>query len=193
MSTTGIAFYNAARAEINERIKLRDQIILSFIVSSGAVIGLAIGNVGGIGATIALVIPYLGLGTTILVATHNTAITRLGSYFQELSPAINECRMASAIQQKHEFLEIKPWDISESYRKHGKASSRSRMIGQLVIIFMPTLFSLYVSWGKFNFPFQFPNDMHSILWVWGLIAAIISGIYLIYIHLDRVKVIEQQK
>ncbi len=193
MSSTGIAYFNAARAEINDRIKLRDQIILSFIVSSGAVIGLAIGDVGNKGETIALIIPYLALGTAVLVATHNMAISRLGSYFQELAPAINQCRLEGFIEPEEKFIEIKPWDTSETYIKHGKRSSLYRMYAQLIIFFMPSLFSLGVGWEKFKFPFTFPTDIHSMLWIWGLIATVVSGVYLIYIHFNRKKIIEQME
>jgi len=193
MSSTGIAFYNAARDEINERIKLRDQIILSFIVASGAVIGLAIGDVGGKGETIALIIPYLGLGTSVLVATHHMAISRLGSYFQELAPAINQCRLSSFVEPEDKFIEINPWDTSEAYKRHGKRSSRYRMYAQLVIFFMPSFFALGVGWSKFKFPFSFPNDVHSILWTWGLLATVLSGAFLIYIHFNRKEIIGQMK
>lgn len=98
MSTTGQCYYASAREEVIVRLRLRDQILISFIVSSGAILGLSIGGIneitGGkeINSTIALIVPFIAWGTSILVSAHSISITNIGRYCsEELAPSINEC------------------------------------------------------------------------------------------------------
>lgn len=192
MSTTGQTYYKAARDEVIVRIRLRDQILLSYIISAGAVLGVSVGNIGGLAGTVALIVPFLGLGAAILVSSHSIMITNIGRYTKELHPGITECRKLhfevdcknSGLVNK-DMIELVPWDWSNEFMRHGAQSSKYRLIGHFLIILIPSFFSLFVGLEEFKFPFSFPDDVHSVLWVAGLVLVGVSAWYLIKAHFIR--------
>lgn len=63
---------------------------------------------------------------------------------------------------------IKPWDGSETFEDLSAKSSKNRLIGHILIILAPTIFSLYLGFEKLKWQTIIPDDTHSILWVIGL-------------------------
>lgn len=167
MSTTGQVYYTAARNELLTRMRLREQVINYFIVSAGAVLGVAVSNSTGMGNTIALIIPIIGLGTAILVTTHTMVITNIARYTRELDASISTCRelnmkkIISELPDKYisedeveNMLEktiMIPWDRSGSYKQKGLMSSWQRMLGNVTIFMAPAGIALYLGSMQFGY------------------------------------------
>lgn len=90
-------FYEAARAEVVQRLALRDQSLIAYIVAAGAYIGFIIqprmtpqpnADVNEVmtGLGLLLVLPFLSLLFTYVVLQHHIMIGRLGDYARRLYP-----------------------------------------------------------------------------------------------------------
>jgi phosphatidylglycerophosphate synthase len=90
-----IQFYSAARAEVTQRIALRDQTLIAYIVAAGAYLGLVapeqasatltsqniLGEIG-----LAAVPPIISLVFTYVILQHHVMIGTLGEYLRSLFP-----------------------------------------------------------------------------------------------------------
>jgi hypothetical protein len=179
MSTTAQCYYKAARDEIILRLRLRDQVLLSYTVVGATVIGLSLSNISGFNNIVALIVPFLAVGASILISSHSIAITHLGSYTVQLKEPIDLCR-------EHAKVEIEPWDYSSSYMYYSERNLAKRLTGHIVVIFIPAFFSLVVSVKNFSYPF----DIHSSLWVAGVFLTVFSVLILIHAHLVRKREID---
>ncbi len=145
--------------------------------------GIALSGIGKSAETIALAVPFLAFGTSILTAVHTCAITNIGLYVDELIPEINSC------DDNYNML---PWDSSTIYKETCEQSSLDRFKGNFIILFVPSLFSLLVGWNKVNFPFQFPTDIHSTLWVVGVVNVLLYFYVLIKSHNHRMSALNRK-
>lgn len=146
MSSAAQTYYKAARDEVVMRIRLREQALHYFLVSSAAILSLAFATISSVGGTIVLIIPFVSLGTAIFIANHHIAITNIGKYAGYLRKAIDKCR---TIHYENEYPgktppELVPWDVCDVYKTEGKLSSRLRFLGNLAIIIAPSLLALVI-------------------------------------------------
>ncbi len=188
VSSTGLSYYESARQEIIERLRLRDHIILSYIISTGAVFGIALSQESNIDKIplLVLIIPFICMGVAILVASHSIAITSIGLYVDELAPAINECRKRAFDKKEDDRLpNLFPWDSSKVFKDRGASSSLTRMIGNSCIILVPSLFSLFLGYAHFKWPLEILTDFGALLWLFGVISTIIGSIVLFHAHSVR--------
>ena len=168
MSTTAQTYYSQARNELILRIRLREQVLNYFLVAAGVLLGIAISDINGVGSTVALVIPFIGLGTSILITSHTMVITSIAKYSWHLEPAINKCReenlkkllrdnkdpdedvSTKKFQDKlDQFIldtELTPWDRSGAYSQQGLWSSWQRLVGNNVVILGPAILALFLGW-----------------------------------------------
>jgi hypothetical protein len=77
---TLIAFYNAARSEIVQRLALREQVVLAALTVSGVVASLAFRSATTYDPQILLLVPLLMFPFTIAFARHNWIIRHIGAY-----------------------------------------------------------------------------------------------------------------
>jgi hypothetical protein len=73
-----LAFYAAARAEIVQRIALREQILLASVTANGVVAGIALKDPSS--HHVLLFVPWISLASTMALFRHDYLIRRLGSY-----------------------------------------------------------------------------------------------------------------
>lgn len=168
MSTTAQTYYSEARNELVMRIRLREQVLNYFLVAVGAILSIAIANINGVGGTVALVIPFLGLGTAILITSHTMVITSIAKYSWHLEPAIDKCHAenlkmllrenkepdeditSEPFKEKlDEFIKdtkLTPWDRSGAFTDRGLWSSWQRLLGNIVVIVGPAIFAIYLGW-----------------------------------------------
>jgi hypothetical protein len=171
-SSAIIEFYRAARDELVERIKLRDQVLLIYLAFVGAVTGAAFSV--GHSREIALVLPFLGLGCAILVSQHNSVI---GAIIRYTSVELSEYLIP------HE-LSIPEFVNSNSFRKHSPRSNFLRSVGHGVVILVPEIIGLAINYNHAIFsPFPFGPA-----WWFGAVCVIISFIIILVIHSGRQKV-----
>lgn len=180
MSTTGQCYYKAARDEIVMRLRMRDQILLSFIISTGAIFGITLSNINENGP-ITLVIPFLSFGTSILVSAHTRAMTNILLYVDDLAPAINNCRASK--------IPLYPWDSSEEFRKEGKNSSFMRFLGNSVVILTPAIYSLVFTYKDIEILSFSMSNPKSSLWNLDVILIVLSVIFLYSTHMHRKEII----
>ena len=105
-----LEFYKAARSELVERVKLREQVLLLYLAFVGAIASTALSQNNF--REISLVLPFLGLGCAILVSQHNAVIGALIRY---------------TTKDLHEYLFIKPCSVpdfvnSSSFRVRPQSS-----------------------------------------------------------------------
>jgi hypothetical protein len=188
MSSTGLSYYEAARQEIIERLRLRDHITLSYVISVGAIFSIALNKVGidEVVPILILIIPYLCLGVAILVSSHSMAITNIGAYVDELAPAINECRKRTSVSAGNKApIDLCPWDSSKTFKEKGAASSLLRMLGSSCIILMPAIFSQIIGFSHFHSPFENATDAGTLFWIFGTISTIVAAYILNRSHVAR--------
>jgi|GEM_PF-6163419 len=181
MSSTAQTYYKAARDEIIVRIRMRDTILLAYNVSAASIIGLSITDISGLGSTVALIVPFLAIGCSILVSSHSIAITALGNYTNQLKLAIDACR-------NHKDVKIEPWDYSATFMRYASKHALSRLKSHIWIIRIPALTALYVASENFVYPL----DVYSIIFSLGVLMTIFSMYELIRAHWSRMKAIEKR-
>jgi hypothetical protein len=79
-------YYNAARAEIVQRLALREQVLLAGVTTYGVIAGLALKNTAPDGDLLAL-LPLLSFGFTFVFFRHQWVMSAIADYIHEgLSP-----------------------------------------------------------------------------------------------------------
>ena len=133
---TLLKFYESARQEMMSRIQLRENSLMIFLGSVGALAAAAIQANQPI---FLLIIPYLTLGISMITLHHNYVI---GS-------TIIYC--AKELQKDFEKLGITvtQWDISKTRLKSSKSTRLYRLWGDIGLILTPALLAIiinYKSW-----------------------------------------------
>lgn len=164
-------FYDSARAEMMERIKLRENIILFYVGAVATLLGVVFGKEGA-NSAILFVIPLLSLAAAILVSHHNSLIGALGLY---CSVELNSSLQASTENK------IIQWDESRSLITGSSKAIRSRLIPHLLIISAPAVIALIVNHQYLTFAFTW----ESITWLVGSACFLSSVYYICQSGLDR--------
>ena len=174
---TARAYYNSARAELIERIRLRDQIFVFYLAGVGAVFGV------GLGATsktdMLMLAPFLGLGAAILISQHFAVIGALASYcVLELGPFLRGLTPSEDAPQ---------WDDSKALAEYRHAAIGMRTWGHVLLIILPSAGGLAVTWkhGIYS-PFPF-----GILWWVGVVCLVAAGVVMWRTHQFRKKIYER--
>ena len=152
--------YNAARNEIVERIKLRDQALLLYLAAITTLFGIGLGKDKM--AEILFIIPFLALGIVSIIVQHNLTIGAIASFIRT--------------ELKEYFLTVPHWDDSKSLKKIFKQQSLFRKISAYITIGVPPIISLIIN-NIYATQTTFP---YGLLWWLCLVLTIIS-IYYIYI------------
>jgi hypothetical protein len=151
-----------ARAELIQRIQLRDNALVFFLAAVGAIIGVA----NALGVKFLLVIPYLAFGVAVILGHHDVMIGLLGHYLvNELEPYY------------HEIGEFAPqWDGSVSLMKIHRELKHflSRKWGYGFLVGVPCGVSL-----AYNIPWLIATEFDAIVaWFLGLVLTAASIFYI---------------
>lgn len=122
------ASYDAARQEILLRMKLRDQILLTYLVVVATLLGIALKTPDAYG--ILLVIPFLALAAISLITTHMVVADHLGEFCSR--------------ELGQYFAAIPQWDNSETFHSYTMASSKFRTVAHALIVLVPSAMALRV-------------------------------------------------
>jgi hypothetical protein len=137
--------YNSARTEIIERIRLRDNVLLVYLALVGTVFGVAFGT--NIQIEVLLALPFVALGTTVLICQHNCVIGSLADFcVNELIPVLkSESPPEYTVQ----------WDNSNALHKYSTQAINLRSFGHLLLILIPCINALVMNWKHiFSSTFQ---------------------------------------
>lgn len=150
-----------ARAELIQRISLRDNTLVLYLGTIGALLGLTKNDT--IGTAFLLIIPFLAFGATIIIEQHHIMIGLLGYY---LAVELNK-----EYKGINEF--VPQWDGSFTIT-HRKSFGKypwllQRRVGHVILITLPAVLSLII-----NYKYFFPEDVISIAWWVGSIFTFVS-------------------
>ena len=175
---SALKFYEAARQESLLRIRLRDQIVIMYLMVTGTILGVSLQPT--LSGELLLVVPFLALGAAILLAQHNLAIGFLGKFCAD--------EIGNVLRKMDPPQNIPQWDNSQALKNYSKTSSKLRTWGQFVIIIVPCGLSLSVNskhiW-KSHFIFE-------VLWWFGLVSIIVIAAIALWTHLIRIKLYEER-
>lgn len=173
---TARSYYQQARAELNLRIQLRDNVLLFYLGAIATLLGVALSQStvpGSKGLQILLAIPYVAVGATVILSQHHTAIGAMVEFFssehdrflRELSPP------EDAIQ----------WDNSIAAKGYAAHAMFQRTVGHIVLLLLPCVASLLI-----NYPTaMFPGILEGVLWWSGLLATGYSAWAVVRAHQFR--------
>ncbi|WP_221076762.1 hypothetical protein [Agarivorans aestuarii] len=121
------AYYECARNEIIQRIRLRDYILLVFLGAVSAIFSSVFRSSAEI--EIVLVIPYLTLGAGVLVCQHNSKIGSLAEYCSVELEKFFHTNLEGSLPPQ--------WDNSKSLKEYSKYSITLRSWGHFIILLAP--------------------------------------------------------
>ncbi|OGB62353.1 MAG: hypothetical protein A2Y94_11420 [Caldithrix sp. RBG_13_44_9] len=150
--------HHTARLEIIERLRLRDNVLVTFLGAIGALFGISFGT--SVNKEILLVIPYLSLGAATIISQHQEVIGSLGQFLHnELQPFMNTIN-ESAPQ----------WDTSDALGRYMQQAIWLRTIGHLLLIITPALIALFLNW-RHGFYSAFPEGP---VWWSGILFTVLA-------------------
>jgi hypothetical protein len=128
--TLALAFYSAARAEILQRLSMRETTFLAWITTAGLILGWGIQqpSTGASQVFILELVPTLGLAFGFALYRHSIIIRKLGKHIQDdLNPYLNQSRHPDLSSLSH-------WDNSNVLKK----SARGYLVIELLafIVFL---------------------------------------------------------
>jgi hypothetical protein len=168
--------YRAARAELVERVRLRDTVLLAYLAMVGTISAVAFGQSNK--GEILLAIPYLAMGASILVSQHNRVIGALLKYLS--------CELKPFLMEHSEYAP--QFGCSKSFRQHSRSSNIYRSIAHGLIVCVPALFALAYNHDILISLSPLPNLL---IWFFGLIFSIISIVIIGYAHKRRSEVYDK--
>ena len=129
MESTAMAleFYRQAKSEALERIKMRDQTLLTYVGAVGAVVGFVVQQAHR-DPTFLLIIPVLCVGATFIIVQHHV-------YIHALSRHINDELMPFVASQGIELPES--WATFKRRTQSGKDAETLRRWGFSLILLVP--------------------------------------------------------
>ena len=101
-----IAFYNAARAEIVQRLTLREQVVLAYLASSGVIAGMAYKAGVSLLSPVLYIIPLMSIGFTLEFLRHEWVIANLGDYLHRELDSNLDVEIHGSV--------IRDWDRSQN-------------------------------------------------------------------------------
>jgi hypothetical protein len=169
---TARTFYESARQELIERIKLRDNIALIFWGAIGAIFGIAFGT--SIYTDILLIVPYLSFGCVIMISQHNSVIGCLADYINnELNPIFTE-----------ENKDTINWDRSSALKKYLSHAIWYRTISHFILIVIPSILASFVLVDYYSCL----NSYKNVFWWLGVLLTLFTIVIIILSHLKRKEV-----
>lgn len=176
---TARSAYESARSELILRVRLRDNALLFYLAAVGTLFGLGIGLQSK--PEILLTIPFVALGTGIIVAQHHEVIGALGFFLaHELDDFLKELKPPEKAPQ---------WDNSLALKNHANTSMFYRMWSHLALLIAPCITSLGINY-KHGIHSAFP---YGPLWWFCLICSLIMVYIIMNSHKRRLKLYEDYR
>lgn len=172
---TALEFYKAARLELVERVKLRDQVLLVYLAFVGVISGASLSISGS--KEVAMTLPFLGMGCAILVSQHNSVI---GALIRYTSVDLHNHLMPAKVT-------IAEFVNSSSFKGHSRQSNFFRSTGHAIVIIVPECTGLGINYTHaLSSPFPLGPA-----WWFGALCTIASVVIILVAHLGRHRVYTQ--
>jgi hypothetical protein len=153
-------YYQSLRAELVERVKLRDQILITYLGAIAALIGFALGPSAQLNAqhsaisllsALLVLVPVLSLGAASMICHHQEIMSVFTEY---IANELNQWMCTFPI-----------YDRSEQRRKFGSRAERHILTSQLPLLCGPWVLIIVLNWPV---PL-WPMNLKEILLILGLI------------------------
>lgn len=130
-----LEYHKALRAEIIERLKLRDHILLAYLGATGALVGFAFEH-PDLKPSLLVVLPFLGLGGATMVAQHQDQIVAYNRYItKDLAHYL-----PAGVEEK-----VPDFYGSETARDHLKRNLWMNFVSQLIVLCGPPIFAVILN------------------------------------------------
>ena len=121
--------YRAARDAINNRVKLRDNVLIFYLAAISAIFGAAFGT--NVNTDLLLMVPFIALGVSFMFAQHHTTIGSIVDYLAFEHP------LASENSEK-----LIHWDVSNSATSNNQRSMFLILLSPITLIAFPAAAAL---------------------------------------------------
>ncbi|MCA1675572.1 MAG: hypothetical protein LC799_26445, partial [Actinobacteria bacterium] len=150
-----VAYHASARAEIIQRLGHRDTALALFVATVGVVSGVVLGGDEGLTDQSALalyLIPFVGLGATLIHVHHNGVIGALGVYLGvELHGEIHELLTSRAGGPASRISPPHDWDSSKTLRTTVRRPSQRRLVAGMLLLELPQVGALVIAGAELPF------------------------------------------
>jgi hypothetical protein len=144
-------FYTNGRAEIVQRLALREQVLLASLTVSGVLVGLGF-RTNPPDFRLLSLIPLFTLPFVVIHVRHNMIIEYIGEYFdEELQPFLFGCVESKTLSSP------KHWDQSSNLKHRLASFLRYEAAAHFLFLCGPALFVLWIAWDQ-------RNTMSSLYW-----------------------------
>ena len=153
MATKGIEM---AHNQIPLRVGMRDNVLLAYLAATGVIYGIAFKGDSPYNTNILLLIPFLALGSTIIVSHHNILISALINFCSECSENINSSEEGGSGDNSDEAGKNEEHSnkkkgygfyCSVSFRDHLINTLCFRTLGHGIILLVPAIIALWSNRG----------------------------------------------
>ena len=160
-------FYESARRELMEHIKLRDAVLLFYLGAMATLISVAFGT--GAKPIILLVAPFITLGTSMIVTQHHVSIGALSAYcVLEIGKYLDDSSHKGHPAQ---------WDNSRAMFIYSRKEILFRTFGHIILLISPSIFALFYLYC--NELTSLKGGSEIIIWWFG-VAALLCSFYYVY-------------
>ena len=136
-----LEYHKALRAEIIERLKMRDRILLGYLAAASALVGYGVEKPDYL-PRFAVILPFLALGSAITIAQHQDQIVAFNQYIYitvELAK-----HLPSGADKVITFNE------SEAARQHLAHNLWMNLTAQLILLCGPPIFIAFLKRALFD-------------------------------------------
>lgn len=134
-----LEYHKALRAEIVERLKMRDGILLGYIAAASALVGYSLEHLHDI-SPLVFILPFLALGSAITIAQHQDQIVAFNQY---LTRELAEHLPAGAEK-------VITFNESDASRQNLAHNLWMNLTGQLILLCGPPIFIVFANWPYFT-------------------------------------------
>jgi hypothetical protein len=154
-------YYTAARTEIVERMKLRDNALVLYATGVSAIIGVAFGQVTR--TEVLLLLPFVAFVAALIANHHSEATGALGYYCaRELSQYLPH--------------DVPQWDSSYTLQEFRTGAIRYRLIGESALFLVPPGFSLLYVADLHSWSSLVEVNFLAVAWWIGLLFALVVAL-----------------
>ena len=169
-------FYELAKRESVERVRLRDNVLLLYIGAITTIFSFAMGRED---LEILLVIPFMTLGAVIIISQHNAVIGTLSAYCaSEIGPFLKSLTPPEDAPQ---------WDTSKALKTYSGYAITMRTVGHSLLTLLPACIALYLNRNHAT-DSPFPNGP---VWWFGALFLMISGVVVWVVHGHRKRILRR--
>lgn len=159
-----VRYYEAALSHAVQRTQFRDTVLLVYFTAMSAVFGTVL-STENIDLAVLIVIPFLSLGSSILVSYHNLIVGQLVEYIKFLLDeylTVGETNLVA-------------FETSRFFDRGVVPGARIRTVGYVILIILPSLLALL-----FNLALLRNGVLCSLLWLGGGGALLISILIILF-------------